>query len=803
MTLNHALTLQPDALLVTASAETTIDQLNAALAPHGLCLPIFPLTPGMSLARLVARNAGGRRMLRYGPIGRYLRAATLDAGSAEPLLLGGPTIKRATGYGLNRAIAGGALDLGAPRELTFSLRPLPTTRVATLLRCTDLAAACRLAAQLLAEGLALSALAVAADADGGLLLAELEGAPAILKRQTPLIERIAADALARVVTHEGEPWALWERRASAGAEPAVGLTVPRAILPTFVACAEALARRYHAALSAWGDAGVGTLHLSVTTTHHGEAIQLLAVLQALARELGGSLATEYGPLPAPVWRFTPDQPVAPATFALGWVHTATGAPLPAEAGALDGQRRAAFLDALAAVVGARYLLTRAEDTACYETDASIARPLGDALAVALPASTAEVAALVRLAATYGVPVVTRGAGSGLAGGATPSPGALVLGLNRMERIQIDREQQVAHVEAGAITAEVQRAAEAVGLFYPPDPSSQSVSTIGGNLACNAGGPRCVKYGVTADYVLAVTAVLADGSVVRWGDGLTGQGPGNGLAQLLVGSEGTLGIITEATLRLTALPRSRRTTLAIFTSLEAACTTVEQIMAAGIVPAALELMDDTTIAAVEAYLQIGLPQDAGALLLMLADGEPEEVETDAAHLADLARTGGAARVQVAQSPADEARLWQARRAVSIALARVRPNRLGEDICVPLPQIAACVRRIKAVATEHGLPIAVFGHAGDGNLHPNILFNGQDPAETARIWPAAEAVFAAALEIGGTLSGEHGIGTLKKPFMRQALGATSLAAQRQIKAWLDPAGLLNPGKVLPEDSVAQNV
>jgi len=336
----------------------------------------------------------------------------------------------------------------------------------------------------------------------------------------------------------------------------------------------------------------------------------------------------------------------------------------------------------------------------------------------------------------------------------------------------------------------------VGLFYPPDPSSQAASTIGGNLACNAGGPRCVKYGVTADYLLAVTAVLADGSVVRWGDGLAGQAPDSGLAQLLVGSEGTLGVITEATLRLIPLPRARRTSMALFDRLEDACATVEQIMAAGIVPAALELMDDACIVAVEAYLQLGLPQDAGAMLLMLADGEPEEVEADAARLAELARAGGARSVQLASSPADEANLWKARRAVSIALARVRPNRLGEDISVPLTQIAACVRRIKQISVEHGLPIVVFGHAGDGNLHPNILFDARDPAEAARIWPAAEAIFAAALELGGTLSGEHGIGTLKRPFMRQALGDTAIAAQRRIKAQLDPAGLLNPGKLFPE-------
>jgi glycolate oxidase subunit GlcD len=416
--------------------------------------------------------------------------------------------------------------------------------------------------------------------------------------------------------------------------------------------------------------------------------------------------------------------------------------------------------------------------------------------VALPATTAEVAALVQVAAAQGLPIVTRGAGSGLAGGATPSPGALVISLNRLERISIDRAQMSARVGAGAVTAEVQKAAEAAGLFYPPDPSSQAASTIGGNIACNAGGPRCVKYGVTADYVLALTAVLADGSVVRWGDEVAGQSPTTPLAQLLVGSEGTLAIITEATLRLVPMPPARRTSMAIFDTLEGACATVERIMASGVVPAGLEIMDDSCIAAVEAYLGLGLPRDAGALLLMLADGEPEEVAADAASLAALARAGGARSVQTATSAADEANLWKARRAVSIALTRVRPNRLGEDISVPLTAIAACVRRIKQVSAEHGLPIVVFGHAGDGNLHPNILFDARDPAETARIWPAAEAVFAAALAVGGTLSGEHGIGTLKRPFMRQALGDAAIAAQRAIKARLDPQGLLNPGKLFPE-------
>ena len=698
-------------------------------------------------------------------------------------MIGGPTIKRATGYGLYRALAGGSLDLGAPQEFTFSLRPLPPARATALLRCAGLGAACRIAADLLGQGLPLSALALAEAEDGsGLLLAELEGLEAVVSRHLAALQSLATAAGAGIELAPAEPWATWERLAMARATPgtpAASLTLARAVLPAFVERAGAAARRYDLPLQLWGDAGVGTIHLCFPATLDPErrpaAGQLLAVLEAMALAEGGAHSTEFG---------APARPRLPA-LPLG------SSPQPGPAA-----DRQALLAALRAVVGEAYLLTRAEDLATYETDASIARPAGKPLAVALPASTEEVAALVRLAAANDVPIVTRGAGSGLAGGTTPSPGALVLALNRLEQLRIDKAQMVAHVGAGVITAELQRAAEAAGLFYPPDPSSQVASTIGGNIACNAGGPRCVKYGVTADYVLAVTAVLADGSVVRWGDGLAGQGPENGLAQLLVGSEGTLGIITEATLRLIPQPPARRTTMALFASLEAACATVERIMAAGIVPAGLELMDDACIAAVEAYLGLGLPRDTGAMLLMLADGEPEEVAADTARLAELAQAGGATSVQVARSAADEANLWKARRAVSIALARVRPNRLGEDIAVPLPQIAACVRRIKAISAEHGLPIVVFGHAGDGNLHPNILFDARDPAETARIWPAAEAVFAAALAVAGTLSGEHGIGTLKRPFMRQALGEAQIALMRRLKAQLDPAGLLNPGKVLPE-------
>jgi glycolate oxidase subunit GlcD len=441
------------------------------------------------------------------------------------------------------------------------------------------------------------------------------------------------------------------------------------------------------------------------------------------------------------------------------------------------------------------VLTRSEEVGGYAADASIARTSDDALAVVLPNSTEQVCRVLASAAAAGVPVVTRGAASGLAGGATASEGALIVSLNRMQRLHIDAHQRVARAEAGVVTADLQQAAEQHGLFYPPDPSSQTVSTIGGNIACNAGGPRCVKYGVTADYVLELTAVLADGRLVRVGDGITGQSPHTDLMHLLIGSEGTLALITEATLHLLPRPPARRTTVALFERLDDACATVEAIIAAGMLPAALELMDDTTIAVIDDYLHLGLPRDVEALLLLMADGSGEAVNDESELLANFARRGGARTVQVAGSARDEALLWRGRRAIGPALARVRPNRLSEDICVPVPQVAATVKRIKQVAAEYGLPIPVFGHAGDGNLHPNMLFDARDPAQVEQAWQAAEAVFRVALEMGGTLSGEHGIGILKRPFMPLALGADVLAMQQAIKAWFDPQGRLNPGKVLP--------
>ncbi|WP_129626968.1 FAD-binding oxidoreductase [Candidatus Oscillochloris fontis] len=748
--------IQPAALLVRAPAQRTIADLNAVLAEYGLWLPVAPLRDGLTLADLVAHNVGGRYRLAYGPVGRYVRAATR---ASDGLILGGPTLKRATGYGFHRVLAGDGLGLGPLADLTFSLRPRPATHAAWLVRCGDLAAACRLAATLATAGLVLRALALAEEPNGrACLLAELAGPATVVERHAVRLLAAAQAVAAQADPAPPQAWATWEALALAQvqAELRLELTLPRVALPSFIQAARSLALRRGYHLTLWGDAGVGAIYLHLAGGADATGQRVLAVVAGLAQALGGTRTTEYR------------GEASPPTYDRCSIRNPGRCFAPP--------------------------LTRPEEVAVYSRDASIAQPQGMPVAVALPTSTEEVVGLMQYAARAGVPVIARGAGSGLAGGATSSAGALVIATSRMQRIVIDAAQMVAHVQAGAITAEVQRAAEAHGLFYPPDPSSHTVSTIGGNIACNAGGPRCVKYGVTADYVLGVRAVLADGSLVRWGDGLAGQGPTQSLAQLLVGSEGTLALITEATLRLVPLPAAHRTTMAAFRTTEAACATVAQIMAAGLVPGGLELMDATCIAAVEAYLGLGLPRTAGAILLMLADGEADQVEAESQALAALAQRGGAIMVQVAATPADEARLWRGRRAVAPALARIRPRRLGEDICVPLPQIAPFVARVQAISVEYRLPIAVFGHAGDGNLHPNILFDAQNPAEMARLWPCAEAIFGLALELGGTLSGEHGIGTLKRPFLERAVGRVGIELHRQIKATFDPQGNLNPGKII---------
>jgi glycolate oxidase len=448
---------------------------------------------------------------------------------------------------------------------------------------------------------------------------------------------------------------------------------------------------------------------------------------------------------------------------------------------------------LRAAVKAGAILTTPEDLVVHGYDGTWLESPPDAVVV--PASAEEVAAVLRVAAPRGVPVVPRGAGSGLAGGAVPRDGGLVLSLTRMDRIrEISTADRLAVVEAGVVNADLQAAVERQGLFYPPDPASLHQATIGGNVATSASGPRCLKYGGTKDYVIGLVVVLPSGELLHLGGRAHAPGPDGPLIQTFIGSEGTLGVIVEVTVRLLTRPAARGTVMAAFDRLEDASAAVGSILQAGVVPVALEMMDQVTLRCVEAYLQDGLPVDREAMLLIDVDGDPSAVAAQVDLVVTLCWQAGAAEVQPARDAADSQRLWRARRSTSSSFGRRFPNKLGEDISVPRSAIPATVRAVQAIARDYDLLIPLFGHIGDGNLHPNILCDLRDAEQMTRVTAAARAIFAAALDQGGTLSGEHGIGLLKRAFLPAALDPAALALMQRIKHSLDPASLLNPGKVL---------
>jgi glycolate oxidase len=414
--------------------------------------------------------------------------------------------------------------------------------------------------------------------------------------------------------------------------------------------------------------------------------------------------------------------------------------------------------------------------------------------VATPLDTREVAAVVRVAGDEGIPIVPRGAASGLAGGAVPVFGGIVVNLTRMNRIlDIDRVNMTVITQPGVVTADLQAAVDRQGLFYPPDPASLRQSTIGGNIATCAGGPRCLKYGVTRDYVLGLEAVLPNAEIVRTGAQTAKNASGYDLTHLFVGSEGTLGLVTEATLRLIPRPRARRTVMADFTDVSAAANSVTDVLNAGIVPCAMELMDNTTIRLVEEFLHAGLNAEAGALVLIEVDGEEEVVPRQAGEIADICRQR-ATSVRQASDQREADTFWNARRSVAAAFGQLRPNRLGEDIAVPRSRIPEAIDRIRDIGVEYDLTVAIFGHAGDGNLHPNVLVDLRDEDETRRTLAAADEIFRVAIEMNGVISGEHGIGVLKRDYLADNLHPQALAMMRAIKRVIDPKNIMNPGKVL---------
>jgi glycolate oxidase len=428
----------------------------------------------------------------------------------------------------------------------------------------------------------------------------------------------------------------------------------------------------------------------------------------------------------------------------------------------------------------------------YRHDRARDPGVGRPRAVARPISTAEVQIAVRWAARHGVPLVPRGAGTGLSGGAGAVDGCIVLSLEHMRTIKVDPDLRVAVAQPGALNIEVKRAVAEYGLWYPPDPSSYEICTIGGNVATNAGGLCCVKYGVTGDYVLGLEVVMADGEVVRLGGPRIKDSAGLSLTKLFVGSEGCLGVITEVTLRLLPTPPSAATLVAVFPTMQSAADAVLALTATHR-PSLVELMDGACIRAVQSRRDYGLPDEAGALLLVCSDapGEAAAAEITAAEKACAAN--GATEVYTTGDKAEGEAFAAARRAVVPALEQCG-DLLLEDVGVPLPALPALVRGIEAVAAEYDLTIALVAHAGDGNTHPLIVHDAQDPDSAARAAEAFDAVMDLALSLDGTITGEHGVGRLKKSWLPAYLGPEALALNRRVKAALDPQGILNPGAML---------
>ena len=415
-------------------------------------------------------------------------------------------------------------------------------------------------------------------------------------------------------------------------------------------------------------------------------------------------------------------------------------------------------------------------------------------AVALPRTREDVVALVRACREHRVPLVARGAGTGTTGAAVPTQGGVVVSFARMDRIlELRAADRCVVVEPGVLNGGLQQTLAPYGLFWPPDPSSADLCSVGGNLATNAGGPRAVKYGTTRDNVLGLVAVTGTGDLIRCGGAYTKDATGYDLTHLIVGSEGTLALIVEATLKLAPRPHAQAGLRVLYRDAATAAAAVSRIMARPTTPTMLEFMDRSAIALIRRNGS-DVPE-AGAMLLVEADGDDGTLPYALQALADAAEGEGLIALDVATDGSARDRLWAARRALSPALRTIRPGKINEDVVVPVSRIPDLVAAMEALSLEAGLPIVVFGHAGNGNLHVNIMYDDADAAETARAHAALPRVFAQVLALGGTLSGEHGIGLSKRDFMADAFSAATLDAMHAVKAALDPDGILNPGKVLP--------
>jgi glycolate oxidase len=444
-------------------------------------------------------------------------------------------------------------------------------------------------------------------------------------------------------------------------------------------------------------------------------------------------------------------------------------------------------------VGPGNVLTAKEDLIPYSFDATATlRQLPGCVVLASKAE--EVRAVLQTANAAKIPVVTRGSGTGLSGGSLPSADCLVLCTVRMDRVlELDRANLTILAEAGATTQQIADAASGAGLFYPPDPGSMKISTIGGNVAENSGGLRGLKYGITRNYVMGLEVVLADGEILWTGNKCVKDVAGYSLKDIFIGSEGTLGVITKVLLKLIPKPAARKTMLATFAQMDRAADAVSAIIAARIIPCTLEFLDRATIQCVEDYAKIGLPLDCEALLLIETDGHPAAVAEEAGRMEQICRDNGCLELRVARNDAEADSLASARRNAFSALARVAPTTILEDATVPRSELAAMIRFVNATARKHRLRIGTFGHMGDGNLHPTILTDERNKEEMGRVEEAIQEIFDEAIRLGGTITGEHGVGLAKKAFLGKFLGETPMRVTRELRRALDPNGILNPGKM----------
>ncbi|MEH7249009.1 glycolate oxidase subunit GlcD [Neobacillus niacini] len=420
-------------------------------------------------------------------------------------------------------------------------------------------------------------------------------------------------------------------------------------------------------------------------------------------------------------------------------------------------------------------------------------------AIVSPRNAEEVSQILKICNQYMVPIVPRGSGTNLCAGTCPTEGGVVLLFKHMNKIlEIDEENLTVTVQPGVITLDMIHAIEEKGLFYPPDPSSMTISTIGGNINENSGGLRGLKYGVTRDYVIGLEAVLANGDIIRTGGKLAKDVAGYDLTRLFVGSEGTLVVITEATLKLVPMPETRKTMLALYQDLGAAARSVSKIIANKIIPTTLEFLDQATLKVVEDYAQIGLPTDVQAVLLIEQDGPPEVVERDIQRIAEVCKQEQAVSIQIAATEEEAMALRTARRAALSAVARLKPTTILEDATVPRSEIANMVKAINEITEKYQLTICTFGHAGDGNLHPTCATDARDHEEMERVEKAFAEIFEKAIELGGTITGEHGVGAMKAPYLEWKLKKEGIAAMMGIKQAFDPNNIMNPGKVFAKDS-----